>query len=115
MHSSRVPAPWKSKVRSGRKRCVVAFATRDEQWLWNVELPEQATVSDALVQARTVANRDDVPWDSAPLGIFGQPCNRADIPKDGDRIEIHRPLAADPRERRRQRVQSQRRASRRGG
>jgi putative ubiquitin-RnfH superfamily antitoxin RatB of RatAB toxin-antitoxin module len=100
-------------VPDGRKRCVVAYATRDEQWLWNVDLPENATVADALNEARSRANRDDIPWDSAPVGIFGQSCNRTDVPADGDRIEIHRPLASDPRERRRQQVQSQRRASRR--
>lgn len=96
-----------------RKRCVVAYATRDEQWHWSIELPADATVADALNQARELAKRDDVPWDSAPLGIFGQPCNRTDVPADGDRIEIYRPLASDPRERRRQQVQSQRRATRR--
>lgn len=96
-----------------RKRCVVAYATRGEQWLWNVELPAGATVADALRDARSLAQRDDIPWDSAPLGIFGQPCNRTDVPADGDRIEIYRPLASDPRERRRQRVQTQRRATRR--
>lgn len=98
---------------AGRKRCVVAYATRDEQWLWNVELPGDATVADALAEARALAKRDDVPWDSAPLGIFGQPCARTDVPADGDRIEIYRALTSDPRERRRKHVQSQRRATRR--
>ena len=98
---------------AGRKRCVVAYATRDEQWLWNVELPEDATVADALNEARALAKRDDIPWGSAPLGIFGQPCQRTDVPADGDRIELYRPLAADPRERRRQQVQTQRRSTRR--
>src|SRR5262245_36013808 len=98
---------------AARKRCVVAYATRDEQWLWHVELAEEATVADALTAARALAKQDDVPWDSAPLGIFGQPCNRTDVPADGDRIEIYRPLAADPRERRRQQVKTQRRATRR--
>jgi putative ubiquitin-RnfH superfamily antitoxin RatB of RatAB toxin-antitoxin module len=95
------------------KCCVVAYATRDEQWLWRVELPEGGTVADALNAARALAKRADVPWDSAPLGIFGQPCQRTDVPANGDRIEIHRPLASDPRERRRKQVQSQRRATRR--
>lgn len=94
------------------KRCVVAYATRDEQWLWTVELPESATVADALTEARRVANRTDIPWDSAPVGIFGQPCTRTDVPHDGDRIEIYRPLASDPRQRRRERVQSERRTAR---
>jgi putative ubiquitin-RnfH superfamily antitoxin RatB of RatAB toxin-antitoxin module len=98
---------------AARKRCVVAYATRDEQWLWNVELPKDATVADALIEARALAQRDDIPWESAPLGIFGQPCQRTDVPADGDRIEVYRPLASDPRERRRQQVQSQRRSTRR--
>jgi putative ubiquitin-RnfH superfamily antitoxin RatB of RatAB toxin-antitoxin module len=96
----------------GRKHCVVAYATRDEQWLWTVELPEGATVADALTEARRIANRSDVPWDSAPLGIFGQPCSRADIPREGDRIELYRALPSDPRQRRRERVRTERRASR---
>jgi putative ubiquitin-RnfH superfamily antitoxin RatB of RatAB toxin-antitoxin module len=97
----------------GRKRCVVAYATRDEQWLWNVEIPAEATVADALNAARALSKRDDVPWDSAPLGIFGQACHRTDVPAEGDRIEIYRALAEDPRERRRQQVRTQRRGTRR--
>lgn len=113
MHSLPAPVHWTNNVAGPRKRCVVAYATRDEQWLWNVELPAEATVADALSEARALSKRDDVPWDSAPLGIFGQPCNRTDVPAEGDRIELYRPLASDPRERRRQQVQSQRRATRR--
>jgi uncharacterized protein len=97
------------------KRCVVAYATRDEQWLWSVDVPTAASVADVIEAARLVANRDDVPWESAVLGIFGQPCSRADIPAEGDRVEIYRPLASDPKARRRQQVQSQRRAARRSG
>jgi putative ubiquitin-RnfH superfamily antitoxin RatB of RatAB toxin-antitoxin module len=77
-----------------------------------VGLAERDTVADALAEARRIANRPDVPWDAAPLGIFGQPCARTDVPSDGDRIEIYRPLASDPRQRRRERVQNERRASR---
>ena len=97
------------------KRCVVAYATRDEQFLWTVELPEQGTVADALRAAREIAERAaplDVPWDEAAVGIFGQVCSRAEVPAEGDRIEIYRPLAADPRERRRQAVRSERREAR---
>src|ERR1044072_6212041 len=96
MRSSTAPDPGTSNGSADRKRCVVAYATRDEQWLWNVELPADATVADALREARALAKRDHVPWDSAPLGIFGQPCHRTDVPADGDRIEIYRPLASDP-------------------
>jgi hypothetical protein len=113
MRSSPAPDRWTSNVAEPRKRCVVAYATREEQWLWHVELPQHATVADALNAARSLAKRDDIPWDTAPLGIFGQPCQRTDVPADGDRIELYRPLASDPRERRRRQVQTQRRATRR--
>jgi uncharacterized protein len=99
-------------ISGGRKRCAVAYAIRDEQLLWTVELPESATVADALIAARTIAQRDDVPWESRDLGIFGQPCAPSDVPLDGDRIEIYRPLKSDPRERRRERVRKERRAAR---
>ena len=94
------------------KHCVVAYTTRDEQLLWTLELPEGATVGEAIAAARELAKRDDVPWDAPNVGIFGLACGRDDVPANGDRIEIYRPLAADPRERRRERVRSQRKAER---
>ena len=94
------------------KRCVVAYATREEQFLWTVELSVDATVADALAAAREQAMREDLPWTSTDVGIFGQSCALTDVPRDGDRIEIYRPLKSDPRERRRQRVQMERRSAR---
>lgn len=86
------------------KHCVVAYATPEKQHLWEVELPASATVEQAIVAARTLAGSVEVPWDSAPVGIFGEPCSRADQFRDGDRIELYRPLAHDPRESRRERA-----------
>lgn len=87
-----------------RKRCVVAYATPQRQFLWDVELPAEATIGDALAAARALAENEPVPWDSAPVGIFGEVRPRNAVPVEGDRIEIYRPLASDPRERRRKRV-----------
>jgi putative ubiquitin-RnfH superfamily antitoxin RatB of RatAB toxin-antitoxin module len=106
---------------SGRKQCVVAYAMRERQHLWTVDLPAQATIADALAAARLIAeggstldgkNADtpDVPWDTAPVGIFGELRDRQDVPADGDRVEIYRPLRSDPRERRRERVKRDRRS-----
>jgi uncharacterized protein len=86
------------------KRCVVAFATPERQWLWEVVLPESATVAQALEAARAAAGQVPASWDDAPVGIFGQPCERSAVPADGDRVELYRPLAQDPRESRRARV-----------
>jgi putative ubiquitin-RnfH superfamily antitoxin RatB of RatAB toxin-antitoxin module len=114
---------------SGRKRCVVVYATRHRQHLWTVDLPAQATIADALAAARRIvgekpmsdvtsgvkgaqvhdAGPQDVPWETAPVGIFGELRDRRDVPADGDRVEIYRPLRSDPRERRRERVKRDRR------
>jgi putative ubiquitin-RnfH superfamily antitoxin RatB of RatAB toxin-antitoxin module len=100
-----------------RTRCVVAFATREHQYLWPVELQRGASVAQAIEAARRLAERagedDGVPWEEAPVGIFGQPCSRADLPREGDRIELYRPLLEDPKERRRERVNRARRLDRR--
>ena len=86
---------------SDAKRCVVAYADAARQYLWPVVLPAEATITDAIEAARGQAQDADVPWDSAPVGIFGEARSRADLPVDGDRIELYRPLRNDPRSRRR--------------
>jgi putative ubiquitin-RnfH superfamily antitoxin RatB of RatAB toxin-antitoxin module len=94
------------------KRCVVVWATRDEQRLWELELPARATISEALVAARAACGAApgcaQIPWESAPVGIFGTPRARHEQFADGARIELYRPLQRDPRERRRERVQRER-------
>jgi putative ubiquitin-RnfH superfamily antitoxin RatB of RatAB toxin-antitoxin module len=106
---------------SGSKRCVVVYATLEHQYLWTVDLPAAATVAEALNAARSAAAEPlttrgtgeelhEIPWETAPVGIFGVACNRQAVPADGDRIELYRPLASDPRDRRRERVQRERRA-----
>jgi putative ubiquitin-RnfH superfamily antitoxin RatB of RatAB toxin-antitoxin module len=124
MRSSRVlvrSRDFVAMTTSTRKRCVVAYATRQRQYLWTVDLPAQATIADALAAARRIADESqaldgkiadvqNIPWDAAPVGIFGELRERQDLPADGDRIEIYRPLRSDPRERRRERVRRDRRS-----
>jgi putative ubiquitin-RnfH superfamily antitoxin RatB of RatAB toxin-antitoxin module len=85
------------------KTCLVVYATPARQWSWTVELPDAARVADALAQARAQVAGLEVPWD-ADVGIFGELCARDAIPRDGDRIEIYRPLTSDPKESRRARA-----------
>jgi uncharacterized protein len=98
---------------AGRKRCIVVYATRARQYLWSVEVPQEATIGAALAAARTLAagqpaGADAPAWDTAPVGVFGELRGREERCADGDRIEIYRPLQRDPRERRRERVRRER-------
>lgn len=48
--------------------------------------------------------RDDVDLTQNKVGIFSRPAKLTDIVSDGDRVEIYRPLIADPKEMRRKRA-----------
>lgn len=97
------------------KKCIVAFATPAKQWLWWVSLHDEATVAEALAQARersmdnSPPAEGNVPWD-ADVGIFGELCDRSTVPRDGDRIELYRPLTSDPKESRRERARARKEA-----
>ena len=91
------------------KRCTVLFAMPERQWQWPLELADSATVGEALELARIAAGVLEVPW-NAPVGIFGVLCDRSAVPRDGDRIEIYRPLTADPKESRRERARARKQA-----
>jgi len=43
-------------------------------------------------------------FEDAPLGIFGKAVKDSHILREGDRVEIYRPLQADPKEARRKRA-----------
>ena len=93
---------------SPSKRCWVAYAAPAGEFLCPLELPAGATVAEALAAARAREGERPaglaVPWDTAPVGIFGERAARDTVFRDGDRIELYRPLAQDPRARRRARV-----------
>jgi hypothetical protein len=92
--------------------CEVVYATN--AWLESVSVAAlpSITVGDALAAARRELLRRApehaavIPWDSAPVGIHGRVCDRSTAVQPGDRIEIYRPLPADPREERRKRVRA---------
>ena len=85
------------------KHCTVVYATPERQWVWPVTLADGADVGAALARAREQAGALPVPW-NGDVGIFGELCNRDAVPRDGDRVEIYRPLKLDPKESRRARA-----------
>ena len=99
---------------AGVKRCLVVYATPAGEQAWSVVLAAEATIGAALEAARAQAGEAGaaVPWERAPVGIFGERRQRTEGCAEGDRIEIYRPLLRDPRERRRERVARERRTQR---
>jgi len=87
-------------------RVEVVFALPDAVDLSTVELPEGASVGDAIRASGLAARRPDIDSGTHGVGIFGVRKTLHDPVADGDRIEIYRPLPVDPKESRRQRAKS---------
>lgn len=84
-------------------RVVVAYAAPGVEALATVALTRGAVVADAVTAAGFVTRFALAPVELA-YAIFGQRA-RADTPlADGDRVELTRPLTADPKEARRARA-----------
>ena len=66
-----------------------------------------ATVADALRESALAGRHPDLDLTTAPIGIWGVPCQRADMLRDRDRVEVYRVLLIDPKEARRRRHRSQ--------
>ena len=86
-------------------RVTVAWASPAAQGAVEVELPDGATVADAVGACDALA-RAGVDPDRAGYAIFGQTAAPAMPLADGDRVEITRPLLADPKASRRVRARS---------
>ncbi len=93
----------------------VAWALPGRALLKSCRLPPGATAADALRAAAADAEfaaagvtAAGVPAGCA-IGIFGQVVGLARVLEPGDRVEIYRPLAADPKSARRARVRAARR------
>jgi len=91
-------------------RCAFAAVLPHWQGEFELELPEGATVNDALSLAAArlpVGSLEATLLATAPVGIFGAACGRERVLQAGDRVELYRPLAVDPKAARRARAMRQ--------
>jgi hypothetical protein len=80
----------------------VVAARPEQQALRRVELAAGSTVADAVAASGLA-----VPA-TARFGIYGKVVPAGTVLRDGDRVEIYRPLRADPKDLRRLRVAQKR-------
>ena len=86
----------------------VAYARPQGAVTRSYELPAAATVGDALRAAAADPAFAGIDLEGAPIGVFGAPARREQPLHSGDRVEIYRPLALDPKAARRARVKQAR-------
>lgn len=77
------------------------FASPDRQSLKCVPVASGETVADVVARSGLREDFPEFEIDGLALGIWGREVDRTRPVKEGDRIEIYRPLEMDPREARR--------------
>jgi putative ubiquitin-RnfH superfamily antitoxin RatB of RatAB toxin-antitoxin module len=78
----------------------VTYALSQSQVLLEVRVPAGATVKAAILRSG-ILDRFDIDLAVNKVGVFGKLCPLERVLQDGDRVEIYRPLVADPKDVRR--------------
>ena len=69
---------------------------KDQVWL-RLDIPEGSTLKDAIEASGLLARFPEIDLSKQKVGIFGK-LAKLDAPlKEGDRVEIYRPITADPK------------------
>jgi putative ubiquitin-RnfH superfamily antitoxin RatB of RatAB toxin-antitoxin module len=93
----------------------VAYARPDIQVLIPVEVEEGATLRDAIERSGVLERFSEIDLEKAKVGLFGK-LSKLDSPlRDKDRVEIYRPLIADPKAVRKQRAAEGKKMKKGGG
>jgi putative ubiquitin-RnfH superfamily antitoxin RatB of RatAB toxin-antitoxin module len=82
----------------------VAYATPAKQAIVRLEVPAGCTVREAIEQSNIREQFPGMRVEPDAVGIFSRKVSLEDELSEGDRVEIYRPLIADPKESRRKRA-----------
>lgn len=82
----------------------VACAEPGRQSLVGIEVAEGTTIAQAIALSGIGAAHPGLDLSTMRTGIFGKLAPPGTVLRDGDRVEIYRPLRADPKEVRRRRA-----------
>lgn len=83
----------------------VAYALPGQQSLMRVQLAHGATVEDAIRASGVLQAFPEIDLAKNKVGIFSKLVKLDETVRDKDRVEIYRPLIADPKEVRRKRAE----------
>ncbi|GHT88137.1 UPF0125 protein [Betaproteobacteria bacterium] len=74
----------------------VAYSEPDQQIWLNLEVPETITVQEAIERSGILDKFPHLDLETQKVGIFGKLAKLTAALKPGDRVEIYRPIIADP-------------------
>ncbi|WP_232821160.1 RnfH family protein [Oceanimonas marisflavi] len=83
----------------------VVYALPDRQTVLSLRVPPEATVREIIEQSGMLQQFPEIDLEQNAVGIFSRQVKLGQPVHEGDRIEIYRPLLADPKEIRRRRAE----------
>ncbi len=93
----------------------VIYALPNEQALLKLRVPHGSSVQDAVRLSGVLDKYPEIDLSANKIGIFGKLTKPDAALRDKDRIEIYRPLIADPKEIRRKRAEEGKAMKKGGG
>ena len=82
----------------------VAYARAENQKIITLTVEEGSTIASAIQQSGILKLFPEIDLDKQKIGVFSKPRQLTDVVKQGERIEIYRPLTIDPKAARRARA-----------
>ena len=83
----------------------IVFALPDSATCFKLQVPEHSSVQEAIIGSGILEKCPQIDADNLSVGIWNRTCKLHQQLQDGDRIEIYRPLIADPKDARRRRAE----------
>ena len=87
-----------------RLRIEVVYALPEAQHVLSLHLPAGATVAEAIAASGICGRHPEIDLARTAVGVFGRRVSLDRPLRHDDRVEIYRPLAADPKTSRRRRA-----------
>lgn len=82
----------------------VTYALPRQEFIRPLRVAPGTTIGQAIEQSGVLASFPDINLVTQPVGIFGKKKTLDTVLRERDRIEIYRPLVADPKDSRRKRA-----------
>ncbi len=82
----------------------VVYALPDRQVIVALDVPADASIADVIAQSGLLEQFPEIDLGKNKVGVFGKLAKLTDTLYAGDRVEIYRPLIADPKEVRKKRA-----------
>ncbi|MDX8400604.1 MAG: RnfH family protein [Gallionellaceae bacterium] len=83
----------------------LVYALAHEQTLLKLEVPASTTIADAIKLSGLIEKHPEIDLLKGKFGLYGKLSKPDTVLREQDRIEIYRPLIADPKEVRRKRAE----------